>query len=75
MRTAFVSEHLVELWGENGTMYTLFCLVCGWQGGDSTRAEAETEGRMHERRERQPWQFEPGSIEPWKPGNPNAPKR
>lgn len=66
-------SHIVELWemvGEARTVYTPACLVCGWIGGDGSRAEAEREGRMHERGERQPWQLEPGTATAWRPGDP-----
>jgi hypothetical protein len=69
----FVLSHVVELWemvGETGTVYTPACLSCGWIGGDGPRVEAEREGRMHERGERQPWRPEPGNAPDWRPGDP-----
>jgi hypothetical protein len=59
---------LVEIWtlvGEKQTLYTPSCLTCGWVGGDGSRVEAEAEGRMHERGERQPWQIVPGQAAGW----------
>jgi hypothetical protein len=66
----------MELWetiGEARTIYTPACLACGWIGSDGTYAEAEAEGQMHERGERQPWQLPPGTPSPWRPGAPTGP--
>ena len=66
----FVVACIVEIWGmkgEKGSQWTPACLTCAWIGSDGTRAEAETEARMHERGERQPWQLAPGTIRPWEP--------
>jgi hypothetical protein len=46
--------------GEQRTMVTPACLNCGWIGSDGTRPEAEAEGEMDERGERQPWVMTPG---------------
>ena len=51
--------------GEQGTLYTPACLFCGWIGSDGTRPEAEAEGGMHERGERQPWIMAPGQTPAW----------
>jgi hypothetical protein len=56
--------------GEDQIIYTPACLSCGWVGSDGGRAEAETEGAMHERGERQPWQLAPGTPSPWRPADP-----
>ncbi|HVX31702.1 MAG TPA: hypothetical protein VHA80_01060 [Solirubrobacterales bacterium] len=56
--------------GERGTLHTPACLTCGWIGGDGTHAEAEGEAAMHERGERQPWQFPRGQApRVWQPGD------
>jgi hypothetical protein len=51
--------------GEQRTIYTPACLSCGWIGSDGTRLEAEREGEMHERGERQPWQMAPHQRPGW----------
>jgi hypothetical protein len=57
--------------GEQGTLYTPACLTCGWIGSDGTMAEAEYEGGMHERGERQPWIMAPGQRVGWE-GEPRS---
>jgi hypothetical protein len=67
-------SHVIEIWkivGEQGTMCTPACLNCGWIGGDGTRPEAEAEGEMHERGERQPWIMVPAQPPAWE-GKPRS---
>lgn len=61
--------------GEQQTVYTPACLSCGWIGSDGTRLDAEREGAMHERGERQPWQMAPHQRPGWESapdGRPSA---
>jgi hypothetical protein len=65
---------LIEIWtmvGEQQRLYTPACLSCGWIGSDGTRVEAEREGGMHERGERQPWIMAPGQTPGWE-GEPRT---
>ncbi|MBS1843098.1 MAG: hypothetical protein JST53_01660 [Actinobacteria bacterium] len=70
-----MGAHAIEFWeikGENDSQFTAFCLSCSWVSGDGTIPEVEAEARAHERGERRPWQVEPGSTRPWRPGDPTT---